>query len=296
MDLKTIKTFKTVVKFNSFQRAAEALNYAQSTITMHIKSLEEELNVTLLERGKNFQLTEAGRLLNEKGDLLLKGFDSLKNAMEELLNGESGVIRLGVMEPTASYRIPTILKQFTERYPKIQLSIQIHSNNALIDMVKKEEIDLALCTAPEMSLDTVFLPFFQENVVLLVPESHPLSGNENVYLRNLQDENLLTTSTVCPFRRNFEKQAINAGINPHYGIEISNMLGLKYYVQEQYGIAVVPLIAVTPSPEGTIIKQIMDFEKGLTVGLLRKADSFHDGVAMKFLIEVIQKHLGSLHE
>ena len=183
MDLKTIKTFKTVVKFSSFQRAAEELNYAQSTITMHIKSLEEELNVTLLERGKNFQLTEAGRLLNDKGDLLLKGFDSLKNAMEELLNGESGVIRLGVMEPTASYRIPSILKQFIERYPKIQLSIQIHSNNALIDMVKKEEIDLALCTAPEMSQDTVFLPLFQEKVVLLVPESHPLSGNENVYLR-----------------------------------------------------------------------------------------------------------------
>ena len=259
---------------------------------MHIKSLEAELGVILLERGKKLQLTEAGRLLNEKSDLLLKGFDSLQNAMADLLNGESGVIRLGVMEPTASYRIPSILSPFIEKFPKVQLSIQIHSNNALMDMIKKEEVDLALCTAPEMSLDTIFHPLFQEKVVLLVPESHRLAEQEYVYLKDLQDEKLLTTSSVCPFRRNFEKQSIEVGIHLRYGLEVSNMLGLKYYVQANYGIAVVPLVAVTPPPPGTVIKQIIDFEKGLTVGLMRKAESFHTKSAMEYLIEVIQQGLG----
>lgn len=291
MDLKTIKTFKTIVRLGSFQRAAEELNYAQSTVTTHIKNLEEELNVVLLERGKNLQLTDAGKLLHDKGDLLLKGFNNLKSAMEELVNGESGLIRIGVMEPTASYRIPSVLLPFIERYPKVQLSVQIHSNHSLIDMVKKEEIDLALCAAPEISLDNVFLPLFQEQVVLLVPDSHRLANEEQVYFKNLQDENILTTSTVCPFRRNFEKQAIEAGINLHYGIEISNMLGLRHYVQSNYGIAVVPLIAVTPPPSGTVIKNIIDFEKGLTVGLLRKVDASQTGSAISFLIKTIQNHL-----
>ena len=65
---------------------------------------------------------------------------------------------------------------------------------------------------------------------------------------------MLTTTTFCPFRRNFEKQMIEAGIHPRYGIEVSNMLGLKHYVQANYGIAVVPLITVTPPPLGTVIK------------------------------------------
>ena len=52
MDLKTIKTFKTIVELGNFQRAAEELNYAQSTVTMHIKSLEAELGVILLEEGQ----------------------------------------------------------------------------------------------------------------------------------------------------------------------------------------------------------------------------------------------------
>ncbi|WKB34762.1 LysR family transcriptional regulator [Terrilactibacillus sp. S3-3] len=61
MDLRTIKTFKTVVKMGSFNHAAEELKYAQSTVTMHIKKkLESDLGVQLLERGKHLQLTEAG--------------------------------------------------------------------------------------------------------------------------------------------------------------------------------------------------------------------------------------------
>lgn len=292
MDLKTIKTFKTIVELGSFQRAAEELNYAQSTVTMHIKSLEAELDVVLLERGKKLQLTEAGRLLNEKGDLLLKGFDSLQNAMADLIHGESGFIRLGVMEPTASFRIPDILAPFIKKFPKIQLSVQIHSSKALMEMVRKDEVDLALCTAPELSGETSFQPLFQEEVVLLIPESHQLGEKEYVSLKDLQDEELLTTTSICPFRRNFEKQMIEVGISPHYGVEISNMLGLKHYVQANYGIAVVPLITVTPPPQGTVIKPIIDFEKGLTVGLLKKENYDHTGSAMEYLVEVIRQRLG----
>lgn len=63
MDLKTLKTFQTIVNFGSFNRAAEEMNYAQSTVTMQIQRLESDLGCQLLERGKQITLTEAGRLL-----------------------------------------------------------------------------------------------------------------------------------------------------------------------------------------------------------------------------------------
>ncbi|MBA4536586.1 LysR family transcriptional regulator [Bacillus aquiflavi] len=77
MDVKAIKSFLTIIKCRSFQRAAEKLNYAQSTITTHIKNLEVDLGITLIERGRELKLTEAGMLLHEKGDFLLKELDSL---------------------------------------------------------------------------------------------------------------------------------------------------------------------------------------------------------------------------
>lgn len=70
MDFKTLKTFHKIVACGSFNRAAEELNYAQSTVTMQIKKLEEDLGIRLLERGKTFRLTEAGRLFLKKAAIL----------------------------------------------------------------------------------------------------------------------------------------------------------------------------------------------------------------------------------
>lgn len=293
MDLKTIKTFKTIVRLGSFQRAAEELNYAQSTVTMHIKSLEAEIGVLLLERGKKLQMTEAGRLLNEKGDLLLKGFENLQHSMEDLVHGESGQIRLGVMEPAASYRVPLILASFTEKFPKVQLSIHVQCCKVLGEMVKNDEVDIALCTAPEMNQDFNFEPLFSEEVVLLMPAFHRLAQFDRILLRNLEGEQLLTTNAHCPFRRNLEKQMIEAGINPEYTLEVSDMLALKYYVQFNFGVGIVPLIAVTPPPAGTVIRTIEDFRSELKVGFIRNTERSNCRRAMDHLIDVMNDGLKS---
>ena len=72
MDLKSVKTFETIARLGSFQKAADELKYVQSTVTMQIQKLESDLGVKLFERGRKIQLTEAGRVFFEKADLLLK--------------------------------------------------------------------------------------------------------------------------------------------------------------------------------------------------------------------------------
>ncbi|AKU26470.1 LysR family transcriptional regulator [Geobacillus sp. LC300] len=270
MDLRTIRTFQAVVKHRSFQRAAEELNYAQSTVTTHIKNLESELGVTLIERGKSFQLTEAGRLLSEKGAFLLKSFEHLQKTLKECIEGEGGVIRIGAMEPTASYRLPVWLSAFRNKHPAISFNIQIHSNQTLIDMAERGDIDIAICATPESLTGTSFEPLFSEDVVLLVPSSHPLAKRSSIDLHDLAYERLLVTSAACPFRRHLEKKLIELDIQPLYETEVSNMLALKYYVHAALGVAVVPKISVTPPPEGTVALPIVDFRHGLTVGILRR--------------------------
>ncbi|MFC5464101.1 LysR family transcriptional regulator [Lederbergia graminis] len=273
MDLRTIKTFQTIVKCGSFQQAAEQLNYAQSTVTTQIKKLENDLGVTLLERGNHLQLTEAGRLLYEKGELLLRSFDHVKQSMTELVEGEAGILRIGVMEPMASYRLPVLLTMFSKQFPKVQISLQIHGSSVLADMVEKEEIDIAICAAPDIYRDTEFDPIFSEKVALLIPETHRLSKVEHVKLVDLYNEKLLITNSTCPFRGNFERKLLESGIIPSYGMEVSNLMALKYYVQAGFGAAIVPLITIQPPPVGTVMKHIMDFPSGLTVGSLRKVNN-----------------------
>ncbi|MGG3570942.1 LysR family transcriptional regulator [Bacillus gobiensis] len=293
MDIRSIKTFQTIVKYGSFNKAASELKYAQSTITTHIKKLESDLGTKLFEREKGLHLTQAGKLLNRKGDLLLKDFENLQEAMSELINGESGMIRIGAMEPTASYRIPNLLKPFIKAFPKIQVSIQIENSKTLSKMVKSDEIDLAICTAPDLSSGMHFTPLFSESIALLIPENEQLGGQETITLKDIENEEILITTAVCPFRRNLEKQMIDKGIRPNYQMEISHMPALKFYAQAGFGIAAVPLITVTPPPEGTVVREISDFRKALTVGMLRNEERSYTGKAMESLIQLLTENLAT---
>ena len=295
MDLKTIRTFKEIVKYGNFQRAAEELNYAQSTVTTHIKNLEADLGAILINRGKQkgkqLELTDAGRLLLEKADVLLDGFQILQQSMEELISGKSGMIRIGVMEPTASYRFPEIIKSFLEKHPNVHVSVQIHSVKVLNDMLESEEIDLALCPVPEQQHANIFQPLFYEEVVLLLPAQHELAGKEQVFLHDLKEEQLLMTSSFCPFRKNLEKHMMNAGVNPTYGIEVSNLMALKHYVAQGFGMGVVPAITVDPPPSGTVTKVIEDFKNGLSIGILSNESEFRQTEAVQYMRQAICRHL-----
>lgn len=294
MDIRTIKTFQTIIKLGSFQRAAEDLQYGQSTVTMHIQKLESDLGVKLLERGKKLKLTEAGRLFHQNAELLLKHYDYLLSTMNELIQGEAGVVRLGVMEPTASYRLPQILAPFMQQYPKVQVSIQIGNTFILSQMLDEGSIDLAICSTPETGVGHVFEPLFNERLALLIPDTHRLAAKDMIFLRDLQNENILITTSVCPYRKKLETSLLEKGGSPYTGMEIGNMAALKYYVQAQFGIAVVPVITAMPSPEGTVLKNIHDLDSGLVTGLLRKSDGSSFSSAAEKLIAILRKELQAI--
>ncbi|GIP54301.1 hypothetical protein J42TS3_33360 [Paenibacillus vini] len=128
MDIKNLKTFHLIVKYGSFIRAAEEMNYAQSTVTMQMQRLESELGVELLERGKTIALTEAGRLFYEQSLQIMNRLEQLQSNLADIQSGEAGHVRLGVTEPTASYRLPRLLGRFQAIYPKIKLSVDIGSS------------------------------------------------------------------------------------------------------------------------------------------------------------------------
>lgn len=291
MDIRNIKTFQTIIKLGSFQRAAEELQYGQSTVTMHIQKLESDLGVRLLERGKKLQMTEAGRLFHQKADQLVKDYDYLHATMTELIQGEAGVVRLGSMEPTASYRLPHILGPFLAQYPKVQLSIQIGNTTVLHQMLSEGLVDLVICTTPETGVGQSFEPLFIEELALLLPSRHPLASQEEIYLRDLQNELLLMTTAVCPYRKKLESSLLEKGGSPYRGMEISNMAALKYYVQAGFGVAVVPVITAVPPPEGTVLKKIADLDTGLVTGLLHKQSGASFSSAAQNLIDALREGL-----
>ncbi|WP_409340550.1 LysR family transcriptional regulator [Paenibacillus sp. MBLB4367] len=274
MDLKTLKTFQLIVKYGSFNRAAEEMNYVQSTVTMQIQKLESELGVQLIERGKKIRLTEAGRLFYEQGMQIVKSMELLQTNLADLQLGEAGYIRIGVTEPTASYRFPHILKRFISDFPKIRVSVDVANTPVLRERLLKGEIDFALCSAPDLGDELYFEPLLKEEFTLLMQENHPLAEKAIVAPDDIRGHRLLITSATCPYRKKVEMVLQESGHLPLDTMEIGSMTALKYYVESGLGIALVPKILVDPVPTGTTARAMSGGLIDMTFGILCKTSEY----------------------
>lgn len=275
MDLKSIKTFHLIAKYESFVRAAEELNYSPSTVTMQMRKLESDLGVRLIERGKPFRLTEAGRLFREQSIPLIRHMEQLQVIMSDWESGEAGHIRLGVTEPTASHRLPGLLNIFLHRHPKIQISVDIADTPTLTDRVLKGEVDLALCSSPDTGEELYYEPLFKEPFAVLLPEGHPLSRKTAIAAHDFREHRLLVTSAACPYRRKLEMTLKEAGNVPTDLMEIGSMTALKHYVESGLGIALMPAIALDPLPRGTVVRPLCeDLSIDMTFGMLYTKTGF----------------------
>ena len=124
MELKYLRTFRTIVNEGGFNKAAEKLNYTQSTITFQVGQLEQELSVALFEKiGRRMVLTKAGEQLVPYVDEILRSVDKLR-FFETDLSQCQGSLNIGVGETLLCYRLPSILKEFHQRAPNARLFLQ----------------------------------------------------------------------------------------------------------------------------------------------------------------------------
>ena len=291
MDFKAMKSFHLILKYGSFNRAAEEMNYAQSTVTMQIQKLESDLGVQLIERGKTIRLTEAGRLFYEQSLQILKSMEHLQNDLADLQAGEAGSVRLGVTEPSASYRLPGMIKEFLARFPKIRVSIEIANTPVLCERLLKGDMDLALCSAPDHGSELYYEPLFQEEFVVLMPENHPLAHKGVLAPNDLRGQRLLITSATCPYRRKLEMVLQESGNVPVETMEIGSMTALKYYVESGLGIALVPKIALSPMPAGTTVRTMSGSLINMTFGLVCKSSEYPLKLASSKLYQYLKKEL-----
>ncbi|GLX69889.1 LysR family transcriptional regulator [Paenibacillus glycanilyticus] len=270
MDLKTLKTFQAIVRHGSFHQAAEALSYAQSTVTMQIQRLEGDLGVTLFERGKKVQLTEAGRLFHAQSLDIVNRMEQMQRNLLEMQSGEAGKIRVGVTEPLASYRLPPLLKAFMQDHAQVEVSLEIASTTVLAEGLRQGELDFALCSAPEAGGELYFHPLFKEKFVMLLPGEHPLAEAQAIRLTDLEGHRLLITAETCPYRKKLERILQDNGPLAMETMEIGSMTALKHYVAAGFGMALVPVTTLEPLPPGTIAKEIVGTSIDMLMGLLSR--------------------------
>lgn len=293
MELQAIKTFLTIVKCGSFQSAANELQYAQSTITIQIQKLEQQLDLKLLTRGKKIQLTEAGKAFLEQALPIINNIENLQKTMTSLSLGDSGSVKIGSIEPSASFYLPKILFPFMSSHPKVQISIIIGNTGSFSKLIQKQEMDFAICSIPEPGIDLHFEPLFYEPLVLLVPKTHNLFKKKEIDINDLQNQRFLATSIECPYRIKMEATFRELGV-AYSIIEIDSLASIKHYVQANYGLAFMPSTFVSAKFPGIATRNVRNLDFNLITGILYNDNSYSINMAARKLIELVKQGLAHL--
>ena len=143
MELKYLATLKTILEAGSFQKAAEQLNYTQSTITLQMKLLEQALSVQLFEKiGRKMVLTQAGQELLPYVDGVLRAVGELEGFAKR--EGLTGALRIALPETLLSYQLQQVLSAFRKEAPQVALSLQNLNCYVIREQVLGGEADLGI--------------------------------------------------------------------------------------------------------------------------------------------------------
>jgi LysR family transcriptional activator of glutamate synthase operon len=271
VELRQIQYFIEVAKREHVTEAAHALHVAQSAVSRQIVNLEAELGVDLFIReGRNVKLTPIGALFLEQMEQAMKLIDNAKLEVEEFLDPEKGTIRIGFPSSLAAYTLPTAISAFRERYPNVKFQLNQGSYPYLIDGVIKGDFNLALLgPVPKKIKKIKGRTLFTENIVALLPHTHPLASQRILTLSELRDDSFVLFPNGFVLREIIVNACSQLGFQPRVSFEGQDIDAIKGLVSAGLGVTLIPEITLIDSlPRSTVKIPITEPNVSRTVGVI----------------------------
>ncbi|KGE17218.1 LysR family transcriptional regulator [Paenibacillus wynnii] len=294
MESRHLFTFLVVVEVGSFTRAAQKLDYAQSSITAQIQALEAELGQPLFDRiSKKIILTDAGRRLLPYAQEISK----MHTMAQDALRSETeltGTLRIGAPESLAAFRLPGIIKEFREQYPQVQIILKPGACWELVDCIRSGELDLAFLLQPETEYKDIHIEtLIHEEMALVAPLDHPLIHFSEVTPLDLRTETILHTETGCSYRILFERHLNSHGVFSDPKLEFWSIEAIKQCVMAGLGISFLPYVTVkTELSEGKLMKLNWNDESQRVATQLVYHNKKWKSPALSQFLLTVHKHAG----
>lgn len=246
MDLKYLNTFITIVEEGSFTKAAEKLNYTQSTITFQIGQLEQELSSQLFEKiGRHMVLTKAGTQLIPYVNDVLTSIDRMQYFKDDLARFQ-GSIKIGIAETQLCYQMPDILKAFHQQAPKARLFLRSMNCYDIRDELLNGTLDLGVFYED--------VGGFGSNLTTYLLDEYPVILVASPEMKKIcpdfitPDQKILVSFIInepdCIFRQLFEQYLREKSIIIDHTIELWSISTIKNLVKNNVGISFLPKFAV----------------------------------------------------
>nr|ARW68215.1 transcription regulator of Rubisco operon [Chondria sp. (in: red algae)] len=258
--LDQLRILKAIIKEGSFKKAADSLYVSQPAISLQIQNLEKQLNIPLFERSsKKATLTEAGNLLLRYGGRILALCEETCRALEDIQNLEGGSLVIGASQTTGTYLMPRLIGLFRQRYPQVNVQLQVHSTRLISWSVANGQIDLAVIggEVPHELKDILQITSYAEDeLALILPISHTFSKVSNIQKEDLYRLRFIALDTQSTIRKVIDKILHQHDIDSSrftIEMELNSIEAIKNAVQSGLGAAFVSVSAIAKELELGII-------------------------------------------
>ena len=241
MELKKLNYFVTIVDQMSFSKAAEKLHISQPSLSKAMKNMESELGFQLIERNtRNISLTEAGEVLYDRALHLLLEMEIVNKEMQEVKLVGKGEIRLGMIE-SVKHWIPKVLSQYNKKFPEVNITLtEVLSGNDVKTSLRRYETHAIITNQLVKEIDIETIPLYNEKLVLVLHESHPLVASEVISLKQLESEPFIMSAKGFQTREDILQAFKSEGATPTVKFEIERFETVLSLVRENLGIAIIP--------------------------------------------------------
>ncbi len=229
--------------------AAEKLHTSQPGISKQIKLLEDELGVQILVRnGKRIvAVTEPGKIILEIAERMLADTDNLKRVGEEFSHEDTGTLTIATTHTQARYALPRVIKQFTQRYPKVRLRLRQGNPTQIAEMTSSGEADMCIATEAIALFDElVMLPCYDWNRSVIVPPDHPLLREKKLSLEAVAKYPIITYDFAFTGRSKMQSAFESRGLTPNVVLTAIDADVIKTYVELGLGVGIVASMAYDP--------------------------------------------------
>lgn len=186
MTLQQLRYIVAIDQYRHFGKAAEACGLTQSTLSLMVKKLEEELDILLFDREAHpVSPTEMGRKVIDQAKVALYNVEQITHLTQSEKASLSGPLRIALISTVAPILIPGLFKYIGQNHPSISLQTEEMLTNTIKDKLRKAEIDMGILAVPEQDPDLLEIPLYHENFLAYVSRSNPAYAQENIQVRSL---------------------------------------------------------------------------------------------------------------
>lgn len=267
IDLKHYRAFIALAKTLHFGRAAERLHMAQPQLSRLITFIESEVGVPLFVRTtRNIALTPAGEVFLDQGNLLIQQSENALQMTRKAAAGLLGSINIGYMDFAISGPLPRILRSFRHKFPQVDIVLDHLWTEQQRASLLDKGIDIGFLIGPFKHPDIATMPVSSGQLMVVLPEAHPLAELAEIDLRSMADEPFIfgTVSKWRPFRDVVDRICLDHGFLPRVVQEPFNTDGIFGLVSAQLGVTIYPERPFKMYPRGVVVRPMANVAERIT--------------------------------